>query len=526
MTELNRFQWEIEFLLKKADKSTDRRLYDLYIDTIKDLKKSLLVDYQRIGELKSSERLKLSQMTALLEQLERSSSELKKELKNEITGHLIHTGQIAYNELFYEYETSHAGINFALLKEDELRTIIETPIANFKLSERLDDGVVERLKSNIKDDLNRVFLNGDSYAKAAARLAEQGYSSYRRAIMITRTEAGRVQAVAREKAQVEARNLGIDFDKVWVATLDGRTRHNHAELDGAKADKDGYFEINGLRTKQPHMFGFASEDVNCRCRTISRLKDDKTPLLRRDNETGEVVEYRNYRDWEKATLEHRLATNERKSIDNRLYRKYHIDNSQTKDISTETLKTVNESLDKLMQKHKGIKPYLKKVTFTDSLADTTASAGIRFNKGKAEFSIKLNHEHFKKPETIQKLIDIRVADGEWTPKNGINGILEHEVIHLREYKAIVKRYGTLNGTNTEAQKSKIRKAFANNELPKEIKETALKNLQIPDENAIIESRLGRYATENAAEFVAEAYSDASNSEIAIEVRRLVDKKWR
>lgn len=86
MTELNRFQREIEFLLKKADKSTDRRLYDLYIDTIKDLKKSLLVDYQRIGELKSSERLKLSQMTALLEQLERSSSELKKNLKMKSQG--------------------------------------------------------------------------------------------------------------------------------------------------------------------------------------------------------------------------------------------------------------------------------------------------------------------------------------------------------------------------------------------------------------------------------------------------------
>ncbi|WP_392371864.1 phage minor head protein, partial [Streptococcus suis] len=118
--------------------------------------------------------------------------------------------------------------------------------------------------------------------------------------MITRTEAGRVQAVAREKAQAEARSLGIEFDKVWVATLDSRTRHNHAELDGVKADKDGYFEINGLRTKQPHMFGFASEDVNCRCRTISRLKDNDTLLLRRDNETGEIVGYRNYREWEKA----------------------------------------------------------------------------------------------------------------------------------------------------------------------------------------------------------------------------------
>lgn len=300
MTELNKFQQEIESLLHKADKATDRRLYDLYIDTIKDLKKSLLVDYQRLDSLTSSQRLKLSQMSTLLEQLDQSADKLKKGLRSEITGHLIDTGKIAYNELFYEFEGGHGGINFAMLKEDELRTIIETPVANFKLSERLNDGVVERLRNNIKDDLNRIFLHGASYAQASARLAEQGYSSYRRAMMITRTEAGRVQAVAREKAQAEAKELGIEFDKVWVATLDGRTRHNHAELDGAKADKDGYFEINGLRTKQPHMFGFASEDVNCRCRTISLLKDDDIPLLRRDNETGEVVEYRNYREWEKA----------------------------------------------------------------------------------------------------------------------------------------------------------------------------------------------------------------------------------
>jgi hypothetical protein len=300
MTELNKFQQEIENLLQKADKATDKRLYNLYIDTIKDLKKSLLVDYQRLDALTSSQKLKLSQMSTLLEQLDQSADKLKKGLRSEITGHLIDTGKIAYNELFYEFDGGHGGINFAMLKEEELRTVIETPVANFKLSERLNDGVVERLKNNIKDDLNRIFLHGASYAQASARLAEQGYSSYRRAMTITRTEAGRVQAVAREKAQTEARNLGVEFDKVWIATLDGRTRHNHAELDGAQADKDGYFEINGLRTKQPHMFGFASEDVNCRCRTISRLKDDDALLSRRDNETGKIIEHRNYREWAEA----------------------------------------------------------------------------------------------------------------------------------------------------------------------------------------------------------------------------------
>lgn len=38
--------------------------------------------------------------------------------------------------------------------------------------------------------------------------------------------------------------------------------------------------------------------------------------------------------------------------------------------------------------------------------------------------------------------------------------------------------------------------------------------------------IGEYATENPSEFLAEAYSDNSNSKIAIEVRRIINKKWR
>lgn len=239
-------------------------------------------------------------MKALLNQLKQSTIDLKQGLKTQISDHLTNTGKIAYNELFYEAESQYGTINFAMLNDESIKTIIDTPVANFKLSERLDDGVAERLKANIKDDLTRIFLGGANYQQSAARLAEQGYSSYRRAMMITRTEAGRVQAVARQKSQDEAESLGIDFEKMWVATLDGRTRHNHAELDGQHVEPKGYFEINGLKAKQPHMFGFASEDVNCRCRTIARLKDDDTPMLRRDNETGEVVEYKNYREWEEA----------------------------------------------------------------------------------------------------------------------------------------------------------------------------------------------------------------------------------
>lgn len=269
----------------------------MYIDTIKDLKQALLVDYQRYEQLSSTEQLKLSRMTNLLEQLDKSTKELKQGLKTEINGHLENTGKIAYNELFYEYESKNTAINFTILKSEELKTIIETPVANYKLSKRLNDGVAERLRSNIKSELTRVFLLGYSYKQTAARLSELGYSSYRRALNITRTEAGRVQAIARQKSQMEAMKLGVEFEKEWISTLDNRTRSDHAKLDGQRVKPDEDFEVSGLKAKQPHMFGVAAEDCNCRCRTISRLKNDKTALLRRDNETGKVGRWKNYHDW-------------------------------------------------------------------------------------------------------------------------------------------------------------------------------------------------------------------------------------
>lgn len=238
-------------------------------------------------------------MRALLHELDKSSVNLSKSLSEDIRGHLEATGKIAYNELFYEFESLNGGINFALLKEEELKTIIDTPVANLKLSERLNrkQGVVPKFRENIKHDITRLFLHGEGYPVIAARIAEWGHSSFKRALNITRTEAGRVQAITRQKSQKEAHKLGIEFKKMWVATLDGRTRHNHQILDGEKVEPDEYFEINGHKALQPHMFGIASEDVNCRCRTISRLAEDDSPLLRQDNATGEVSEWKNYREW-------------------------------------------------------------------------------------------------------------------------------------------------------------------------------------------------------------------------------------
>ncbi|MGO0058061.1 phage minor head protein [Streptococcus suis] len=292
----------MQHLLQLQDQRVNRQLYNLYVDIVKELKKSLLAEYQSYENLSRSKKMDLKRMSAMLEAIDSQSQKLKTGLNGTIPDHLERVGKMAYNELFYEYEQTRSAIQFALLPEEELKTIIETPVAGLRLSQRINDGVVSDLRKSIKSELTRSFVHGLSYQRTAKRLSELGSSSYRRALNITRTEAGRVSAIARQRSQKEAVDLGIEFKKMWVATLDKRTRNTHQHLDGQQVGPEEYFEHNGLRTLQPHMFGIASEDCNCRCRTISRLKDDDTPLLRRDSETGEVVEYRNYREWENKKL--------------------------------------------------------------------------------------------------------------------------------------------------------------------------------------------------------------------------------
>ncbi|MFX3970855.1 hypothetical protein ACJBXH_11835, partial [Streptococcus suis] len=67
-----------------------------------------------------------------------------------------------------------------------------------------------------------------------------------------------VSAIARQRSKKEAVDLGIEFKKMWVATLDKRTLNTHQHLDGQQVGPEDYFEHNGLRTLQPHMFVIAS----------------------------------------------------------------------------------------------------------------------------------------------------------------------------------------------------------------------------------------------------------------------------
>ena len=68
---------------------------------------------------------------------------------------------------------------------------------------------------------------------------------------------------ARLDGMYRAEDMGNSITKIWMATLDNRTRDSHARLDGAEISLDDAFD-NGLqRPRDPD--GSFAEICNCRC---------------------------------------------------------------------------------------------------------------------------------------------------------------------------------------------------------------------------------------------------------------------
>ena len=72
--------------------------------------------------------------------------------------------------------------------------------------------------------------------------------------------------------------------KEWLATLDNRTRHAHAMLDGQQADVDKPFKVDGEEIRYPGDSTAAGHLVyNCRCTLVAAVDGvDTSDALRRD----------------------------------------------------------------------------------------------------------------------------------------------------------------------------------------------------------------------------------------------------
>ena len=153
-------------------------------------------------------------------------------------------------------------------------------------------------KKNINSAVTQGILQGEPIDKISQRLAATVTDmSHTSAVRSARTMTTSAENGGRVDSYKRAESMGISMVQVWLATLDGRTRHEHRQLDGQKRPVGEPFEVDGYKIDfpaDPKAEPFLV--YNCRCTLIAQVKGvnlDLSDVTQRDSKLGAM----SYEQW-------------------------------------------------------------------------------------------------------------------------------------------------------------------------------------------------------------------------------------
>lgn len=310
---MNQYEKQIATLLLKHEEDVVNALETAYASALADVKttiKSLQISIETLetnGADKSLIRSKVYQLKyqrLMEEQISSSLDTLRQKNIFNTTNFLNDMYTDSYMGNVFTLQQAYKVPVYAPVSPQKMVASVSKDIEGYKFSDRLYSDV-DDLKATVKSEISRGIAQGDSYKDIAKRISDQCDISFNNAYRIARTEGGRVSTEAQLDSMRDSVEKGADLVKQWDATLDTRTREVHLELDGQTAELEDYFESNAGPVLAPHEFGIASQDINCRCRlaSVPRWTLDKTDdMTKRNNMTGEILPYKDYKEFKEAYL--------------------------------------------------------------------------------------------------------------------------------------------------------------------------------------------------------------------------------
>lgn len=172
----------------------------------------------------------------------------------------------------------------------------------------IDDEKTQKWNGKVVNSaITQSIIQGESIPETAARIAKKlSDSSENSTIRIARTAMTSAQNAGRIEAMHNAEGLGIKVQKMWIATLDRRTREAHADLDGQVANVDDPFESKLGEIMFPgDPAANPANTWNCRCTLgweYPEYKNQYDTRAAREEESdsnGQVKEvpYMSYNKW-------------------------------------------------------------------------------------------------------------------------------------------------------------------------------------------------------------------------------------
>lgn len=238
-------------------------------------------------------RSKVKQMTRSLINAERTAIQI------------VRDGQMdtfADNANFMSYSIDR-GINFSgnfsLYDADAVMNLVRDEpelLRRRDVDAEKSEGWNQKIIANC---ITQGIIQGESVTEVAKRIARDTASTdmkamvrYARTAMTGAQNAGRILSMERSVEQ------GIEVRKVWIATLDDRTRDAHADLDGQVQDVKEPFDSELGPIMYP---GDPSADDaniwNCRCTLGYEFPDSPSKGERYDQEYDEVIDDMTYDEW-------------------------------------------------------------------------------------------------------------------------------------------------------------------------------------------------------------------------------------
>lgn len=317
---MNNHQKEVERAKLDAELKQLKALKAEYERAAKEIREKLRLTNGKINVLlKDIDNLDEKQRSILQSQIyhQRYQEALKKQIDEILEGFNEREYQSIEEYLKEGYEISYTGTMYDLSKQGiplvipiDQKAVTKAMTNNSKLSVPLYKKLgidIAILSKQIKSTVSRGIAMGDSYNIIARNLNNDSKVGFNRAMRIARTEGHRVQVEAANDAQHLAKEEGADIVKQWDATLDGRTRPLHRELDGQIRELDEPFDVGGIQVMYPSAFGLASQDINCRCALLQRAKwaldDDELERLKARAEYFGLDKAKDFEAFRKAYLD-------------------------------------------------------------------------------------------------------------------------------------------------------------------------------------------------------------------------------
>ena len=197
-------------------------------------------------------------------------------------------GVFAMNANWAQFEIEKAGnidMGFGLYDENTVKALLRDE-PNLLPPSRVEIPEDERWNMKaITRQINIGIVTGEGLEAIAKRLQTVAAMDANRAKTHARTAMTGAQNAGRIEGYHQAEAMGIELHKEWLATLDNRTRHAHAALDGQHVPVDEPFQSELGEIMYPGDPNARPANVyNCRCTLISRdMKYPQRDAMRRPN---------------------------------------------------------------------------------------------------------------------------------------------------------------------------------------------------------------------------------------------------